>query len=882
MSYLALYVSDLTSQYADDKISNFNSVLTSKSAQIKINYSSLISTSEAWLDYVGINYQSNLSISSDVYFFRGKGAEGNVLVSEFVVNGANSSTKILDITNYLATTELPFVLTDGQAKFKSQSKTYREYVAFNPLGNIPSPEFAENISNQNLHGTEPPEMIIVSNKSLLSAANDLANFHKTTGQMSVQVYTPDIIYNEFSGGLPDPSGLRNFFRMYYDFGNASGKKTLKYILLMGDGSYDNRNIMAKNHNHLPTYQSENSLSPVESFVTDDYFVFLDESEGDFTGAIDLGIGRIPASTLLDAEVAVEKIKTYNRQETMGNWRNFVTFIGDDEDNNTHMSQAEQLANYVNANYPGFFSDKIYFDAYTQISSSAGEKYPDVTAAINQSVKNGTLIMNYTGHANEKNLAAENVLDISTINKWTNINNLPIFVTATCEFSRFDDNEMSAGEHILFNPYGGGVGLFSTTRLVYSGANFTLNSKFFRYIFSKDDNGDNLRLGDVMRLAKSSTNTGINQLNFSLLTDPAIRLINPNNNVVTSSINNIDVSMGTDTIRPLSLVKINGYITDSKGSKISSFNGEIIPTVYDKSMRVETLGNAGEKPMNYKLQNNIVYRGLASVTNGEFEFSFFVPKDISYKLDKGKILYYAYNESIDAQGYFDNFVIGGSSNSSITDNIGPEIQMFMNSESFKEGETVGASSVLIANISDENGINTVGTGIGHDITAILDGDNSNVMVLNDYFQADKDSYNTGKVVFSLTNLSEGEHVIVLKVWDVYNNSSEKEIRFVVRDDFRIETVSCSPNPMQQETSFTFTHNLPDESFDVDLEVFETSGTRVDKMSVKVGSVGTESLPIVWDPASRNVKMRSAVYIYRMIVTAGDKQSKGSGRLVYVQW
>jgi hypothetical protein len=286
-------------------------------------------------------------------------------------------------------------------------------------------------------------------------------------------------------------------------------------------------------------------------------------------------------------------------------------------------------------------------------------------------------------------------------------------------------------------------------------------------------------------------------------------------------------------------------------------------------------------MKYKLQNNIVYRGLASVKNGEFEFSFFVPKDISYKLDKGKILYYAYNESIDAQGFFDGFYIGGSSNSIVTDNQGPEIQMFMNSESFKEGETVSVSSVLLANITDESGINTVGTGIGHDITAVLDGDNSNIMVLNEYFQSDKDSYKSGSIVFPLTKLSEGEHVLTLKVWDVFNNSSEKQIRFVVKDNFRIESVSCSPNPMHEETQFVFTHNLPDETFDVDLEIFETTGTRVDIMPVKVGSIGTESLPITWNPASRNVRMRSGVYIYRMIVTASGKQSSGSGRLVYLQ-
>ena len=407
--------------------------------------------------------------------------------------------------------------------------------------------------------------------------------------------------------------------------------------------------------------------------------------------------------------------------------------------------------------------------------------------------------------------------------------------------------------------------------------------FFKNIFEKDEQGKNLRLGDVMRLAKAAAKTGTNQLNFSLLADPAMRLVNPTNNVVTSSINGSDVSMKTDTLGPLTVVKIKGYVSDSNGAKLNSFNGEIIPTVYDKSMRVETLGNSGEDPMNYKLQNNIVYRGLASVENGEFEFSFFVPKDISYKLDKGKILYYAYdNNSVDAQGYFDDFYIGGSSNSTISDGTGPEIEMFMNSESFKDGGTVSVSSVLLANITDDNGINTVGTGIGHDITAVLDGDNSNIMVLNDYFQSDKDSYKTGKIVFPLTGLSEGEHVLTVKVWDVFNNSSEKEIRFVVKDNFRIETVNCYPNPMKQETSFVFTHNLPDEAFDVNLEVFETSGSRIDIMPVRVGSQGDESLPINWNPSERNVRMRSGVYIYRLMVkTKNGKESSGSGRLLFVQ-
>jgi hypothetical protein len=881
LSFQAVDVSDATSDYADNSVAESSVTLSSKTLPVKLTYNASNSSSEAWLDYISVNYQSLLNANADVYLFRGKGNDGSVTVSEFVVSGATSSTKIIDVTDINNSFEMPTTYADGQMKFKSNSSLTREYVAFNPAGTIPEPELVGTVDNQNLHGTDAPEMIIVSNSALLSAANTLAEFHRTNDQMTVLVVTPEVIYNEFSGGLPDPAGLRNYFKMCYDRGAESGKNTLKYVLLMGDGSFDNRNILGGNHNLIPTYQSDNSLSPTESFVTDDFFVFLDADEGGSQGTVDLGIGRISASTLDDATTVVDKIENYYKQASMGNWRNVVTFIADDEDNNTHMTQAESLASFVNKTYPGFFTDKIYLDAYTQLSTSGGEKYPDVTTAINTRVKQGTLVMNYTGHANEKKLADEDVLDIDVIDSWNNYNRLPIFVTATCEFSRFDADDTSAGETILFNPKGGGVGLFSTTRLVYSGANFVLNSQFFKYIFEKDEQGNNLRLGDVMLKAKAAANTGTNQLNFTLLADPAMRLANPSYQVKTTSINGNDAETKVDTIPTLSVVTVKGYVADSNGAKLTSFNGEIIPTVFDKALAVETLGNGGQTPMSYTVQNNIIYKGLASVKNGEFEFSFFVPKDISYKPGKGKILYYAYNETNDAQGSFDGFYVGGSSNNTISDSTGPDVELFLNSYSFKDGDQVSASSVLLANISDETGINTSGTGIGHDITAVLDGDNSDIMVLNDYFQADKDNYTSGKIVFPLTGLAEGEHTLVLKVWDVLNNSTEVEISFVVKDDFRIETVNCYPNPMWEQTKFVFTHNHPDETFDVQLEVFQSTGSRVDSFQASVGSSGTASLPFEWTPASRRVKMKPGVYIYRITATSNDgKISTASGRLVFV--
>jgi hypothetical protein len=885
-SFQPIYTDDPTSWFAADGIGKYTENLPSKNIQMKLTYQGSNSSSEAWLDFISVNYQSLLSMNSDVYFFRGRGVDGPVSVSEFVLTNATASTRIFDVTEHANTFEVPAIFADGQLKFKSNSGLTREYVAFNPGGTIPSAELVGPVANQNLHAAELSEMIIVSHPTLLKVANDLADLHRSSDQMTVQVVTPEVIYNEFSGGLPDPAAFRNYFRMCYERGKQTGTNTLKYILLMGDGSFDNRNIQGKNINLIPTFQSDNSLSPTESFVTDDFFVFMDEREGGSYGTVDLGIGRIPARTVEEAEIVLDKIKTYQTKESMGNWRNVVTFIADDGNTadgytTIHTDQAESLARFVNKNYPSFFTDRIYLDTYQRVMTAGGEKYPDVNVAINNRVKRGTLIMNYTGHGNEKGLADESVIDISSINSWTNYNRLALVVTATCSFSRFDENETSAGEYVLFNPIGAGVGLFSTTRLVYSGANFVLNSKFFKYVFEKDQQGNNLRLGDVMRLAKAAANTGINQLNFSLLADPALRLANPNNRVITTSINGNDVKIKADTINTLSVVTIKGYVANSQGTKLTNFNGEIIPTVYDKEMQLKTLGNAGQETTSFTSQNNIIYKGLASVKNGEFEFSFFVPKEISYKVGKGKILYYAYDELADASGYFDNFYLGGSSGSSISDTKGPEIDLYMNSESFKDGGTVSASSVLLANISDDNGINTSGIGIGHDITAVLDGDNSNTMTLNDFFQSDMNSYTSGKIVFPLTGLSEGEHVLKIKVWDVMNNSTEKEIRFVVKDDFRIETVSNYPNPMQEETRFVFRHNQPDETFNIDLEIFQSTGSRIDFVQTKIGSQGIESLPLEWIPAERQIKMRPGVYIYRISATTKDgRKSSGSGRLVFL--
>lgn len=885
ITYNSLATDDPESMYGRFGIFRKDKIITGSSVSIGTTYNASNSNSEAWIDFIDVNSRCRLTLGTSQLSFRDIRSVKNNSVNEFKIAQATSATKVWDVTNYLQPKSMQIELSGTDLKFIAATSQLREFVTFNPTGEIPVPEKLADVDNQDLHGASIPEFLIITNPLFIDQANELADFHRDYDQITVSVFTTGQIFNEFASGLPDAAGIRNFIRMLYE--KSAGENALKYVLLLGDGSFDNKNIRNKNYNLIPTYQSIESLSPVESFVSDDFFILLDANEGGSTGLVDLGIGRIPARTTDEADAVVSKITSYVNADALGKWRNIACFIGDDGNSadgftNQHMQQAETITDMMNQNYPAFYTDKIYFDAYRKETGSGSTSYPDVNNAINERVKEGVLILNYIGHANEEFLADERVLDISAIDAWSNFKNLPIFVTATCEFSRFDEDELSAGEHILFNPNGGGIGLFSTTRLVYSGANFNLTKSFYNHVFEKDAAGENLRMGDVMRLAKIGSNTGTNKRNFTLLADPALRLAYPKLSVKTETINGKAVADFTETVSALEEITIRGSVTDYLGNVKTDFNGKVIPIVYDKAIELETLGNAGQSTMMFSMQNNVIYKGNVSVTNGAFSFSFIVPKDISYSIDKGKILYYAEDGETDANGAFTDFLIGGSSTSTINDNLGPEIKMYMNDDSFKSGDKVGASPILIAEVSDENGINTVGTGIGHDITAFLDNDYSNIFVLNDYYESDIDSYKSGKIVYPLNDLEPGKHTLTLKVWDVVNNSSEATIEFVVTSDFKITDVICYPNPVSEYVWFSFTHNLPNELFSATVELFDRTGKCINSIEKQIPSDGIESIPFKWQVSDSNVALSSGMYLVRFNITSTQGYSTAkTGKFIFIK-
>ena len=857
--------------YADLHENTYSETILGDDMGISLKYNASIN-GRCWLDYIRIVARRKLNMPTGQLIFQDSRSVGPDKISEFQITNAANNLKIWKITNPLSPVEIQSEITNNILRFKTATDSLHQFIAFDPLADFPELEKVGEVSNQNLHGLATPDMIIVTTPAFKSDAERLAVFHGQNDGLEVAVVNLPLIYNEFSGGIADVTAIRNFIRHIYRKSLNNNVPKLKYLLLFGKGTYDNvHEVTTENPCYIPTWQSESSLNPASSFVSDDYFGLLGDDEGAQTGLVDIGIGRIPCETIEEAKVAVDKTIHYCSTSTMGEWRNVVCFVGDDEDNNVHVADSERLANFVNLNYPSFSTNKIYLDAYKEVTTPE-QRYPDVNLALSNQVKQGALIINYVGHANDEGLAHEKILTVADIDGWSNYDNMPVFVTATCEFSRWDyKNKQSAGEHVLFNRVGGSAALFSTTRLVYSSSNYEMNKNFFKYVFQTNSDGSYLRMGDIIRLAKSGLGGSDNAAKFALLGDPALRLSYPKHIVKTLEINNLPVEQWVDTLKPLSLVKVWGQVQDYSGGKVSGFNGILYPVVYDKTEIVSTLGNGGQLPFSYNLQNSVLFKGYVTVKNGEFSYSFKIPKEINYRMGNGMIRYYSKSAEVDANGSFTNLKLGGSPNTTAIDLTGPTAKVFLDNDKFIPYGQVSKAPLLIADLEDESGINTSGSGIGHDITAMLDDNMGQILDLNGYFQSSQDSYKAGKVIFQLPGLSDGRHTLKFKVWDLANNSTKTEIVFFVSSEPAITRLIAYPNPVKDFTDIKIEHNRYGEKMGVQIEIFNQIGMLIDHLSTETGSSGFVTQPVRWTPASGKLRPSTGVYHYRVQLTTTDGQS-----------
>jgi len=860
---------------------------------ITVNVTKQTADAVAWLNYVEVNVRRQLAMSGTQLIFRDMQSVGTGKVSQFNLTSV-LPIQIWDISD-MANIKLQSASNPSAMvyQFVLPTDSLKQFVAFTGSAFF-TPSYSGMVVNQNLHAFSNKDLIIVAYPDFYQEAMQLAAHHENIDNLSTVVVTPQQIYNEFSSGSQDVSAIRDFVKMFYDRAADPSEKP-QYLLLFGRGSYDNKKQYSSNTNYIPTYQSDNSTIPTSSYVSDDFFGLLDDNEGIWNNdAVDIGIGRFPVKSKAEAQTAVNKILNYTRtgvplleassnsctsqtsSSPFGNWRNTLCFIGDDEDGDIHVSQANEQATLVDTTYNDYNIDKIYLDAYLQEATPGGNRYPGVVDAINKRIEQGALIINYTGHGGQAGLAHERIVEVSQINKWSNANKLCLFFTATCEFSRYDDPaQISAGEYAFLNPNGGAIALFSTVRLVFASPNFYLNQDFYRAAFVPI-NGKMPRLGDLYEFIKTqSGGNSVNSRNFTLLGDPALTLAYPKYEVSTDSINSTLVTTSsTDTLKALSIVSISGHVNDNSGNLLSTYNGTLYPTIYDKPQNITTLSNDGvtaSPPFTFQLQKNILYKGKVSVSNGAFKFSFIVPKDIAYQYGKGRISYYAENGNEDAQGFYEKIIIGGSNNLAPTDVVGPEVNLYLNDAKFVFGGLTDEKPDLYSILKDASGINTVGNGIGHDITAVLDANTEKAIVLNDYYQSDLNSYKSGTIRYPFADLSEGKHTLKLKVWDVYNNSSESYTEFVAAKSAKLALshVLNYPNPFTTKTQFYFEQNECCQVLDVQVQIFSVSGKLVKNISQFVQTEGFRSEPIEWDGRDDfGDKIGRGVYLYRIKVKTSD--------------
>ncbi|NVO10474.1 MAG: type IX secretion system sortase PorU [Bacteroidales bacterium] len=885
-------VGDEQSDFISVKQQDFTTPAPTGNLTVTLTYNKPSPAANGWLDYITVNSRQLLKYQGNQLIFRDSKSKGVGNITQFNIQNTPNTLRIWDISNIHFPRSVVYSTSSGNTIFTLPTDSLRQFIAFED-NKAYSVSLVGDVPNQNLHGSSYSDMVIVVHPSLLDQASELAEIHRTNDGLSVQVVTTDQIYNEFSSGNRDVSAIRNFMRMFYKRSTGSGDMP-RYLLLFGDGSYDNISDKKGNTNLIPTYQSSESINKTSSFVTDDFFGLLDDNEGEAIGLLDIGIGRFPVFNAEQANVVLSKIKQYNSQSSLGDWNDQLCFIGDDEDGNIHMTDANTLADYVKVNHAIYNVQKIFFDAYHQESTPTGDRYPDVTLAINNRVNSGALIVNYTGHGNEQWLAHEKVLMLDDVRSWRNFQKLPLFVTATCEFSRFDDyNLISTGESILLTPNGGGIGLLSTTRLVYSSPNFTLNYNFFQTVFSEISkksvsltSDNHYRLGDIVRITKNISGTGNNKRNFMLLGDPALMLKYPTYDIAITSINKSPIATLSDTLKALSKVKIEGKITNHNTTEAANFNGITSLTLYDKEKTIKTLSNDGGLPMEFNVRDNIIYRGNATVKNGVFSINCFIPKDINYHVGTGRISLFATNGSEAGAGYNQTILIGGINSNPSSDDKGPTINIFLNDSKFVSGGISGSNPKLIVELIDSSGINTTGTGIGHDLIATVYSNDEKNIILNDYYKADNDSYKRGKAEFQLTNLNIGSNKIKVKAWDSYNNSSENEISFLVANDDKlsISHLLNYPNPFTDNTAFYFEHNQPFTDLNILIQIYSPSGKLVKTIHHQESTAsGFRIGPIQWDGKDDfGSRIGRGVYFYRLrVITSNGKSAEQQQKMVLLK-
>ena len=863
--------------------------MADKGETVKVNIGySTTGHKNVHLNYFRLQMKRQLKVYDNYTFFRSLSARGNA--SRFVIQGADASTLVFDVTDGVNPQQMETSLNGAELSFSiPASASLREFVVVKP-SQIKAPVTVGEVANQNLHALPQQDMIIIAQPNFTTQAERLAEAHRTKDNLTVRVVTPESIYNEFSSGTPDATAYRRFMKMFYDR-QTSEADAPKYLLLFGDGSFDNRKLTSAwksvdMSNMLLTYQTENSLSS-QSYVIDDYFGFLDDADNKKSlqnKKLCLGIGRFPIRTVEQATQMVDKVISYMENKNTGSWKNNLCFMADDGSNTDgfmteHMEFADQLAGYVESEHPEFLVNKLYYDAYKK-DMTAGT-YPDVRSGLQKLLKDGLLLFNYTGHGGTTALSDEKVLTQTDINQFT-YTHLPVWVTATCDFTRFDDLNTSAGEDVFLNKSSGGIALFTTVRVAYSRPNFPINDNVIRNLFERN-NGRRRTLGEVMQATKN-TLSSVYKLGFCLIGDPAVKIAYPEFGMKVTTVNGQSVDGNSISFKALEKITVEGEVLDVSGQLVTDFTGIVNPTVKDSKVTVTCLKNSNKDDspaFTFTDYPNTIFIGNDSVRNGKFSFTFTVPKDISYSNLQGKMNLYAVDTESgnEAQGNFDNFIVGGTSDTAETDTIGPEIRaLYLNDTTFVDGGQVNTTPYFVAELWDKSGVNITGSSVGHDMMLVIDESTVLSYNLNSYYELLPGEDGTGIVKFPIPALEPGKHTAEFWVWDILNNSTVRTFTFEVVEGLKpfLFDVIATPGIAREQVTFHLMHNRPESRMRVGIMVYDLAGRQLWKHEESGTSGLFENYTVSWDLTSGGARMRPGVYIYRAAISTDNSKDATKAR------
>lgn len=845
---------------------------------------------DAHLDYLALHYSRRISVPSSSGYVAFSASSSQQSPCTFSIRCAPATTRLLRVDSPRTPGALVTLdEADSQTATATVAEPSARYVAFDTSHSFPEPTYLGEVDNQDLHAADSLDMVIIvpASGKLLGEAQRLADAHAQYDGLRVGVFRADQIYNEYSSGTPDATAYRRFMKMLYDRATADAQAP-RYLLLMGDAAWDNRMLSTAWKSHTPDdyllcYESENSFSDTKCYVMEDYFGLLDDGEGanPILEKSDLGVGRFPVTTLSEARAMVDKCIAFMSRSNAGAWKNLVYVLGDDGDQNSHMSGADEVANQVRRDCPAAEVHKVYWDTYQRVSNIKSNTYPEVTALLRKQMQDGALVMNYTGHAATYCLSHEFVLqteDFSTVQG----QNLPLWVTAACDVMPFDGQSANIGEQAVLNAQGGALAFYGTTRTVYSTQNLTMNKFLMRYLFSCDSQGNPLRVGDAIRMAKMNivsqeTPAGLyleNKLHYALLGDPALAIALPLNRVVLDTIAGTALASGTQVqLRAGQRVKLSGHVQDAASRELTGFQGVLTSRLFDSQVTVTCRNNAdAKKAFTYQDRTSVLYESQDSVRNGRFSMEMVIPVDISYSDASGRFVFYAIDQAAqrEANGYSEQFTLGGVDSGLDADTIGPAITAWLNSEDFQEGDVVNATPYFVAQIEDKSGVNVSGTGVGHNLTLVVDGRADMTYDLNGYYVREFGDFTRGSVAFTLPSLEAGEHSLTFHAWDMLNNPSSTTLTFRVNPSLKPDLLSltASQNPAVTSTNFLVSYSFPGSDCQFTLDVYDFAGHRL-WTTTQTGSSPTGLYSIPWNLTSGSGgHLSTGIYFYRCRVRSGE--------------